>query len=283
MKMKMKTKMKMKMKMKMKTNSSFFIIREKYRFKFMDADHDTSDSTDSANSTNSVNSVQSTQSVQSAQSNIMAAALKNKGVVSMSKFQMTANKILSGSYWTADDVDEFVSIVKVIDLNDIDLPSYRGSIKALSKKLDKIYGICAYEGYDHLVQDPANRTAMRELLDEVSKLIDTYLPLLAALLVQAYPDAKLDELEQQDPAYKKLIVVTRTKIFEILFLHKLRRAEMKKSKKADTDKSDKSDKPGKSDKPDKFYQQMTLIVVVITLIICAVIYYNVTASASETE
>jgi len=268
----------------LKTNRTFFIMREKYRFNFMDADYGTSDSTnstDSVKSSVSVDSMNSMNSIQSAQSNIMAAALKNKGVVSMDKFQTKATKILSGTYWTDRDVNEFVSIVKVIDLNDIDTASYRGSIKALSKKLDKIYGICAYEGYDHLVRDPADRKKMRELLSDVCQLIDTYFPLLAALLVQAYPDAKLEELEQQDPTYKKLIVETRTKIFEILFLHKLRRAEMKKSDKTDKTHAD------KTEKPDKFYQQMTVIVVVITLIICSVIYYNASASASastsETE
>ena len=164
--------------------------------------------------------------------------IQQGGQIKMGDFQSLTMELLEKKCWSSQDVKEFLEIVQRLsdlgkDAKTFDesiqimmTTEYRDMMMDLMKKVDTMNVVCAYNGRCNMIQDPNARREMLKFVNMVNQMVDMYLPVLGAIAAQF--DKMIEnssEACQLDPAYSRLLIDTRNKIFDTLVTRKDRSLE----------------------------------------------------------
>ena len=156
------------------------------------------------------------------------------GLISIPDFQVLTKDLLDKKCWKQKDVADFTQTVS--KLNDLSknaksfdesiqvlmTTEYRDMMLDLMKKIDTMNLVCAYQGRCNMILNAKDRQDMIRFLNMINTLVDMYLPVLAAFALQI--DKMIEntsEACQLDPAYHRLLIDTRNKIFDTMVTRKM--------------------------------------------------------------
>jgi hypothetical protein len=173
---------------------------------------------------------------------------KQNGSMNLPDFQNFTTDMINKKCWNTQDVYEFITTVQKLkdlcnknksdeSLKQMRTLEHRNMLLKLQEKVDTMNVVSAYNGKCNMIQDKAYKREMIKFVRLVNKLIDMYLPILAAISIQMNEFVQnASETYQLDPSYEILLDDTRKKILDTILTKKIRSIEAETGKDVDFNK-----------------------------------------------